>query len=135
MASATTTLQDDDLEHQLIELDERVLTAYILRSDSAPLREISRDDYFVMGPAGVEPKAHVLATVGNLDVHSLRVENHTVQILGASAVLAGFVHAEGELGGHPMPTLGYLSMYVREDSRWRLAARSLTPQFVQAPPP
>lgn len=131
-AFAQTANEDaEQLKRMLVELNERVLVEYVLHNNTGPLKAATRDDFFVVGPAGIEPRAQVIATVGNLDVDSVGVENAEIRLYGSpaasSAVLAGTLRAKGSLGGRPMPVLSYLSVYVREGDEWRLAARSLTP--------
>ena len=136
--SAQTAGDDtEQLERMLVELNERVLVEYVLHNNTGPLEVAARDDFFLIGPAGLESRERVVATVGNLDVDSVAVENAEVRLYGSpvvsSAVLAGTLRGEGSLGGRPMPTLSYLSVYVREGDEWRLAARSLTPLMFGPP--
>lgn len=124
------------LEQMLIELNEQVLVEYILHNNTGPLEATTGDDFFLIGPAGVEHREQVVTTVGNLDVDSVSVENSEIRIYGSpdasTAVLAGTIHPKGSLGGRPMPILSYLSVYIREgNGEWQLAARSLTPLMVQ----
>jgi hypothetical protein len=129
------TLDEDParLERTLVALNERVLVEYVLRNNTGPLEEVALDDFFVVGPAGVELRAHVIATVGSLDVDSVSVETAEVRVYDSTAVLAGTMRAHGQLGGRPMPTLSYLSVFVRQGGKWRLAARSLTPLLSEPP--
>ncbi len=126
-----------ELERMLVELNERILVEYVLHNNPVPLEEAARSDFFLVGPAGVESRERVVATVGNLDADSVSVENTEVRLYGSpsasAAVLAGTLRSEGRLGGRPMPVLSYLSVYVREAGGWRLAARSLTPLMVGPP--
>lgn len=131
-AFAQTTNEDaGHLKQRLIELNERVLVEYVLHNNTGPLETAARDDFFVVGPAGVESRERVVATVGNLKVDSVSIENTEIRLYGSpeasSAVLAGTLHPRGSLGSRPMPVLSYLSVYVRKGNEWRLAARSLTP--------
>lgn len=121
-----------DPEASLLELNERVLEAYILNNNVEPLREIAVDDFFVVTPAGVESRERVLETAGNLDIESISIENTEIHQYGTTAILAGTVIAEGQIGGRPMPPITYLSVYVDEGGQWQLVARSITPLF--APP-
>lgn len=123
-------IPDEDpagLERRLLALNEQVLVEYVLWNNTGPLEEVALDNFFVVGPAGVELRNQVIATVGSLDVDSVSVENAEFRLHDSTAVLAGTVTARGQLGGRPMPTLSYLSVFVKERGEWRLAARSLTP--------
>jgi hypothetical protein len=122
-----------DLERVLIELNERVLVEYVLQNNARPLRESSLMSFFAVTPGGIESRSRVVATVGNLDVDSLIVENVKFQLHETTAVLAGSLTPCGTLGGRPMPTLTYLSVFVKQGDEWRLAARSLTPLVARAP--
>lgn len=131
-AFAQTTNEDaKHLEQMLTKLNEQVLVEYILHNDTGPLETVALDDFFLVGPAGVESRNRVVTTVDNLEVDSVSVENTEIRLYGSpdtsSAVLAGTLRPKGTLGGRPMPVLSYLSVYVREGNEWRLAARSLTP--------
>lgn len=137
-AFAQTANEDaEHLEQRLVELNERVLVEYDLHNNTGPLEAAARDDFFLVGPAGVESRDRVLATVGNLDVDSVSVENTEIRLYGgpaaSSAVLAGTIRPNGSLGGRPMPVLSYLSVYVRDGQTWRLTARSLTPLMDGSP--
>lgn len=119
------------LEQMLVDLNERILVEYVLHNDTALLEATARDDFFLIGPAGIESRERVIATVGNLDVDSVTVKNTEIRLYGqsvaSSAVLAGTLKANGNLGGRPLPVLSYLSVYIRDGDEWLLAARSLTP--------
>lgn len=131
--SAQTPEQEEvaHLERMLIDLNERILVEYVLHNDTALLEATARDDFFLIGPAGIESRERVIATVGNLDVDSVTVNNTEIRLYGqsvaSSAVLAGTLKANGNLGGRPLPVLSYLSVYIRDGDEWLLAARSLTP--------
>ena len=116
----------------LIELNERVLREYVVHNNTLPLEEIAPKNFFAVTPGGIESRAHVIATVGNVDVDSMTVENNEVRIHGEMALLAGTLRPHGRLSGRLMPTLTYLSVYIRQNGHWRLVARSLTPLL--APP-
>jgi hypothetical protein len=123
----------DEAEKTLIELNERVLEEYILNNNVEPLRGTAVEEFFVVTPVGIESRQQVMETVGNLDVDSIRIDLSEIHVYGSTAVLAGTVIADGQLGGRPMPPITYLSVYAKEGDRWRLVARSLTP--ILAPPP
>jgi hypothetical protein len=115
------------LEQSLIALNEEVLLAYMLQNDTAPLTAVTQDDYFLIGPGGIEPREQIIDTVGNLKVDEVTIENKEIRLYESSALLAGIIRAEGTIMGQPMPPMGYLSAYVRQGEQWWLAARSLTP--------
>jgi hypothetical protein len=136
--SAQTPRSDvEALERMLIDLNQRVLVEYVLHNNTALLEEVARNDFFLVGPAGIEPRKQVIATVGNLEADSVSVKNTEIRLYGSpvasSAVLAGRLRAKGSLGGRPLPVLTYLSVYVRDGDKWRLAARSLTPLMSGTP--
>ena len=119
----------------LIAMNARVMVAYIRDQDPGPLREQARDDFFVVSPVGFEDVAYLLDHVGELAADAVVVETVEVRLVGETAIVAGRLHlrdggAEGgaEGGGTEWPPLAFLTVYVREDGRWRLAARSITPQ-------
>jgi hypothetical protein len=124
---------DSGGEQALLDLNESILREYVVRNNTLPLEATALGDFFAATPGGIESRAHVIATVGNVDVDSVTIENTEIRIHGAAALLAGTLRPYGRLNGRPMPTLTYLSVYVRQEGRWRLAARSLTP-LVASPP-
>lgn len=133
-AQAPHEIEDTtDLEHMLVELNERILVEYVLKNNARPLRENSLVSFFAVTPGGIESRSRVLTTVGNLDVDSLSVDNAKFQIHETTALLSGSLTPHGTLGGRPMPTLTYLSVYVKERGEWRVAARSLTPLVARPP--
>lgn len=135
-AFAQTANEDaKQLKQMLTKLNEQVLVEYILHNNTGPLETAALDDFFLVGPAGVESRNRVVATVDNLEVDSVSVENTEIRLYGSpdasSAVLAGTLRPKGSLEGRPMPILTYLSVYVLEEYEWRLAARSLTPLMAE----
>ena len=123
----------DETQRTLIELNETVLEEYILNNNVEPLQGTAVEEFFVVTPVGIESRQQVVDTVNNLDIDSIEIENAEIHVYGSTAVLAGTVKAEGQLGGRPMPPLTYLSVYANVGGHWRLVARSLTP--ILAPPP
>jgi hypothetical protein len=124
---------DSGGEQALLDLNERILREYVVRNNTRPLEATALGDFFAATPGGIESRAHVIATVGNVDVDSVTIENTEIRFHDDAALLAGTLSPYGRLSGRPMPTLTYLSVYVRQEGRWRLAARSLTPLLASPP--
>lgn len=125
----------DSRVSEIIDLNERILREYVVENNTGPLEDTALDDFFAVTPAGIESRAHIVATVGNVDVDSVTIENTELRIHGDAAVLAGTLRPYGRLNDRPMPTLTYVSVYIRQEGRWRLTARSLTPLMAPPPPP
>lgn len=119
-----------NVESTLIELNEGILEEYILRNNTEPLQATALESYIVMTPGGLETKEQAIAGVSNVDADKVRVENEQCQIHGTTAILAGTLSGTRTIAGRPVPDIGYLSVYVKNDGEWRLAARSLTPQGI-----
>ncbi|MFW5972794.1 MAG: nuclear transport factor 2 family protein [Bacteroidota bacterium] len=130
-AAQTENHHREDVEQALVDLNERILIEYVVHNNTGPLQATAAERFFAVTPGGIEPRSHVIATVGNLDVDSVSVMNTEIHLYGSTALLAGVLRGQGTLSGRPLPPLSYLSVYVKEDEQWRLAARSLTPMVAR----
>lgn len=128
-ADAGESTDSAQIEESLVRLNETILESYVLHNDTAPLERATAEGFLVVTPAGIESREQVIATVGNLEVESVVIENERIEVFGSAAVLAGTIRAEGTIMGRPMPNLTYLSVYAKEGDGWRLVARSLTPKM------
>lgn len=132
LASATGASAACDTTCGLSDFNRDVLLEYLLNRNTAPLEAAAVASFFAVTPAGIEPREHVVATVGNLDIAHAEVFTHRIEVLGDTAVLAGKIVVDGTIGGKTAPELGFLSVYKMLDGEWRLVARSLTPQLARS---
>lgn len=117
----------------LLRLNERVLHSYVVENDTGPLEAIALPEMQVLTPGGLEDLDQVVATVTNLDVDEMRIEDHAVKVTGDAAIVTGIMILKGRLGSRPAPPkLGFMTTFVKRDGEWHQLARSLVPL---GPPP
>ena len=135
MVSVATSVRAEGSGEQesLLRLNEKVLNAYVLESDTGPLEAIALPEMQVMTPGGLEDLAQVIATVTNLDIDEMRIENHAANVTGDVAIVTGVMAWKGLMGGRPAPPkVGFMTTFVKRDGEWRQLARSILPM---GPPP
>jgi hypothetical protein len=117
----------------LLQLNEEVLYAYVVESDTGPLEAIALPEMQVMTPGGLEDLERVIATVSNLDIDEMTIENHAANVSGDTAIVSGVLILKGSIGPRPAPPrMGFMTTFVKRDGRWRQLARTLMPL---GPPP
>ena len=115
-------------EEDLLRLNEKVLHAYVLENDTHPLEAIALPEMQVMTPGGLEDLARVVATVTNLEIDEMRIENHTANLTGDVAIVTGVIVWKGLMGGRPAPPkVGFMTTFVKREGEWRQLARSIIP--------
>lgn len=120
-------------EEGLLQLNEKVLLAYVVENDTGPLEAIALPEMQVMTPGGLEDLARVLATATNLDIDEMRIEDHAAKVSGDVAIVTGVMVWKGLMGGRPAPPkVGFMTTFVKRDGEWRQLARSIIPM---GPPP
>lgn len=81
-----------------------------------------------MTPGGLEDLARVVATVTNLEIDEMRLENHAVNVSGDVAIVTGVIVWKGLMGGRPAPPkVGFMTTFVKREGEWRQLARSIFP--------
>ena len=115
-------------EEYLLRLNEKVLHAYVLENDTHPLEAIALPEMQVMTPGGLEDLARVVATVTNLEIDEMRIENHIANLSGDVAIVTGVIVWKGLMEGRPAPPkVGFMTTFVKREGEWRQLARSIIP--------
>lgn len=103
--------------------------------DTEALAALMAPEYhFVVMNGALEGRAEIVGGAGAsagrrpLQVRSLRVEPERVAIRGTTATVISELHVDASARGRQLPPrMRILSVFVREDSGWKLFARSITP--------
>jgi hypothetical protein len=113
----------------LLRLNRQLLESVLLRRDTSLLASESLSQLVVVPPGGiVEERAQVLSGVGNVATDSLQIDDVRVVGHGTTAVVLSRVRLY-----RPNPDLGpsrpsrFMNVFVYDQQRWRLLARSITP--------
>lgn len=113
----------------LLRLHQDLLESAFLRSDTSLLAAAALPNLLVVPPGGVvENRQQVLNGVTNLAADSLQIDEVTVVDHGATAVVVARVRVSPR-AGEPTGTgrSRMMSVFVSDQQRWRLLARSITP--------
>lgn len=130
-ASGHAQIPDRDA---LIQLNRQLLESVFLRQDTTLLAATALPDVIVIPPGGVvEKKPQVIAGVRNVAMDSVIIDDVTVVGHGATAVVVARVMG---LGGRrdftPTGRTRIMNVFVYDQQRWRLLARSITPCIERA---
>jgi hypothetical protein len=118
----------------LLHLNRQLLESVLLRRDTTVLAAAALPSLVVVPPGGVvENRAQVLRGVSNFDVDSLRIDDVTVVGHGTTAVVLARVRASrGVLAPSATGPSRFMSVFVYDQQKWRLLARSVTPCIERA---
>ena len=124
-----TKVDGQEIEQCLIDLNAELFERYILYHDTETYATTALDDYIFVASIGViETREQVLTTADNLDITALTITHNEFRHHGDSAVLVGTLDIEGTILGYNVDgQRRYMSVFVHQDGRWRLMARSLSP--------
>jgi hypothetical protein len=113
----------------LLRLHQAILESTFLRTDASLLAAAALPNLLVVPPGGiVENREQVLKGVSNLAAESLQIDEVTVVDHGTTAVVVARVRASAR--GQSSIGTGrsrMLSVFVYDQQKWRLLARSVTP--------
>lgn len=142
-ASAPTLLAaqapPDSTEREVLLLHREINEA-MFRGDPEPLAQAAVENLVVVPPGGYpETKAQVIRGTQNFHIDSVSYSEREVRVQGSTAVVTAKVMLYGELLGID-PATGQggtveftgrpsrqMSVFVKEQGRWRLLAQSSTP--------
>jgi ketosteroid isomerase-like protein len=109
---------------------ERKLAAAHLSLDLETIDRLLHPDYVILQPGGrIETKADVLASyrAGGRRWDTAEADELDIRLLGGTAIVAGRWQASGENQGEPFDYAArFLSVWFREDGRWRNIAYMAT---------
>jgi ketosteroid isomerase-like protein len=113
-------------ERLLAELQQTLAKAWV-SGDRATLEQIIAPDWSSTGPDGRRTdRATVLADVFETRVHKIHrveIDDVTVRVFGAAAVVTGRTHGVGEVQGSPYDVfIRFTDTFVRREGRWRAVA-------------
>jgi hypothetical protein len=113
----------------LIQLNREMMEEYILHHNTGPNSVIMLDDFLFVASIGkIETKEDVIATVGNLDIQSVKIIHNEFRHHGPTAVLVGTLHLQGSISNNEINAqIRFMSVFIHQHDQWRLMARSFSP--------
>lgn len=117
---------------ELLELNRRIAVQNIEEQNPALLQEVALNEFTVVAPGGrVENLSQAIAGVGSFSSDAtITVSDQLIVTRGRTAVVIAKLAIDGEMQPvGELPPIKSMTVYVEEDGRWRLLARSLTPCF------
>lgn len=116
-------------EQVLIELNERLARSQIVEKDPSFLEEVAVAQLRVLAPGGlIEGKQQVIAGLSGWDAIDVTFSKTEITFYQNIAIVSGRMDIDGTM--HPVGRWGplkYMSTWVKDEGRWRLLSRSLTP--------
>lgn len=116
-------------EQLLLELNERLARSQIVDRDPAVLTETALDELRILAPGGlIEGKREAIAGLSAWDAVDVALTGTEVTFFQNIAIVSGRMDIDGTM--QPVGRWGplkYMSTWVKDDGRWRLLSRSLTP--------
>lgn len=133
LTGCATSQQDASVaygdEEVLLELNERLARSQIVERDPTFLAEVAVEDLRVLAPGGlIEGKQQVIAGLSGWDAVDVTLSKTEIVFHHNIAIVSGRMDIDGTM--HPVGRWGplkYMSTWVKDDGRWRLLSRSLTP--------
>jgi len=124
-----TPALEENLEEYLVRLYTELMEEYILHHNTEPYAEVMLDDYLLVVEIGlIENREHLLSTVGNLDIQSVKLNNEEFLYYGNTAVLVGTMELEGSILGYTIDGMvRYMSVFVQHEGQWRMMSGSFSP--------
>tara|TARA_R110002050_G_scaffold109796_3_gene221141 strand:- start:12639 stop:13070 length:432 start_codon:yes stop_codon:yes gene_type:complete len=120
---------DENQKMELIELNEYLFSEYTLKKNTKPLNETATDDFILIAAPGMmENKKQAIDGVVNLNILSLNVTIDKIITTGAIGIVVGILEMKGTIMNRPVPgKIRYSSTFIKEDGKWRLKMRTMTP--------
>lgn len=130
-ATPRSSGSEAEVEAALVELNRQIMNNQIILRDPSLFNEVALDQFLVVAPGGrIETKAQSAAGVTAFDARGIEVSDEQVTVSGNTAVLVGRLHIDGEMRPvGELPPMKFMAVFVKDQARWRLLARSLTPCF------
>ena len=116
-------------EMGLEELNEYLFSEYALKKNTKPLQEIATDDFvLIAAPGMIENKEQAIRGVGNLNISSVTVTTDKIIVKENIGIVIGILEMKGTIMNRPVPgKIRYSSTFIKEDGKWRLMLRTMTP--------
>lgn len=116
-------------EQVLMELNERLARSQIVERDPSFLEEVAVEQLRVLAPGGlIEGKQQVIAGLSGWDAVDVTLSKTEFTFYQNIAIVSGRMDIDGTM--HPVGRWGplkYMSTWIKDEGRWRLVSRSLTP--------
>ncbi len=121
----------DPAAAEVIELNRRLLEQQILERSADLFQEVALEQFLVVAPGGrIENKDEASRGVNAWSADSIEVRDEQVILHDDTAVLVGRLRIHGEMRPvGALPPMKFMAVFVREEDRWRVLSRSLTPCF------
>ena len=116
-------------EMELEELNKYLFSEYALNKNTKPLHEIATDDFvLIAAPGMIENKEQAIRGVGNLNISSVTVTTDKIIVKDTIGIVIGILEMKGTIMNRPVPgKIRYSSTFIKEDGKWRLMLRTMTP--------
>ena len=116
----------------LLRLNREIWEPLILKNDPTLFLKHSHEDFLVIAPGGIlENREQAAAGARVFSATDVSISDEQVQIVGTTAVVIGKLEIDGEVlpVGRPGPhgPMKFMAVFARQNSEWKLLARSLTP--------
>lgn len=120
---------DENQKLELKELNEYLFSEYALKKNTKPLNETATDDFILIAAPGmIENKKQAIDGVVNLNISSVNVTMDKIIITGDVGIVVGILEMKGTIMKRPVPgKIRYSSTFIKQDGKWRLKMRTMTP--------
>ena len=132
------TVQDPDRQ-ALLDLNRQLLESVFIRGETAMLASAALPNLVVVPPGGVvETREQVLNGVANIaGAKAVEIDDVIVAEHGTTAVVVARVQTKRDRPAAGAPPAGtgrirMMNVFVKEQGKWRLLARSITPCIERA---
>ncbi len=138
VSARVTTVQNLDRQ-ALLDLNRQLLESVFVRGETGMLASTALPNLVVVPPGGVvENREQVLNGVPSVaGAHAVEVDDVVVADHGTTAVVVARVRTRRDMPVAGAPPLGtgrnrIMNVFVHEEGKWRLLARSITPCIERA---
>jgi ketosteroid isomerase-like protein len=120
---------DENQKMELKTLNEYLFSEYALKKNTKPLNEIATDDFILIAAPGIiENKKQAVDGVVNLNISSVNVTVDKIIITGDVGIVVGILEMTGTIMKTAVPgKIRYSSTFIKEEGKWRLKMRTMTP--------
>lgn len=119
----------------LEELNAYLFSEYAINQNTNPLNEVATEDFvLIAAPGMIENKKQAIDGVKNLKISSVNVTVDKIIETENTGIVIGVLEMKGTIMNNPVPgKIRYSSTFIKQDSKWRLAARTMTPMRMKRP--